>query len=62
MCFQPREEKAPHLSFFFALGMGYIIALFANLKWPKTLLFPSIACWAAALGLVAWSCYRRQKG
>ena len=48
-------------SLLFALGMGYIMALFANVRWPRALLFPSIACWGALLGLVAWSRYRRQK-
>ena len=50
-------------SFLFALEMGYIMALFANVKWPRALLFPSIACWGGLLGLVAWSRkWRRKRG
>ena len=46
--------------FTFVLGMGYIMVLVADLKWPRTLLFPAIGCWGVVLGFVAWLRYRRQ--
>lgn len=45
--------------FFFALGIVYIMVLVADLRWPRTLLFPAIACWGAILGFLAWFNYRR---
>jgi hypothetical protein len=31
--------------FVFVLGEGYLIVIFADLKWPKILLFLAIASW-----------------
>lgn len=46
-------------SFIFVLGMSYMMAFAADLRWPKILLFSSIGCWGAALAGVAWYRHRR---
>jgi hypothetical protein len=56
----PFKRRVLVYGFIFVLGMGYIMALVADLKWPRGLLFPAIACWGAALGVVAWYRYQRQ--
>lgn len=45
-------------SFVFVLGMSYMMAFGAELRWPKILLFSAIACWGAALAGVAWLRHR----
>jgi hypothetical protein len=39
--------------FVFLLGEGYLMVLFADLKWPRTLLFLAIASWGSAARLRA---------
>ena len=56
----PFKRRLLVYGFLFGLGMGYIIALVADLSRPRTLLFPAIACWGAVVALVAWCRYRRQ--
>jgi hypothetical protein len=34
----------------FILGESYLIVLFADLKWPRTLLFLAIMSWGVLLG------------
>jgi hypothetical protein len=48
--------------FIFALGEGYLMVLFADLKWPRTLLFLSIASWGVLLDSGAWYRHQRRKG
>lgn len=44
----------------FALGMMYLMVFVSDLGWPQRLMFPMIAIWGAAVGLVAWRRHRRQ--
>jgi hypothetical protein len=57
----PFKRRLLFYGFAFVLGMGYIMTFFADLRWPRTLLFPALACWGVLLGSVAWIRYRRQK-
>ena len=47
--------------FVFVLGMGYLMALVADLHWPKEWMFPEIGLWAGVVGFVAWWRYRRER-
>lgn len=57
----PFKRRLLFYGFVFVLGMGYIMTFVGDLKWPRTLLFPAIACWGVVLGLVAWVRNRKQK-
>jgi hypothetical protein len=57
----PFKRRLLFYGFAFVLGMGYIMTFSADLRWPRTWLFPAIACWGVVLGFVAWIRYRRQK-
>jgi hypothetical protein len=46
--------------FTFVLRMGNIMVLVADLKSPRTLLFPAIGCWGVVLGFAAWLRHKRQ--
>jgi predicted tellurium resistance membrane protein TerC len=48
-------------AFIFVLGMGYLMALVADLHWPKDLLFPVVILWGGVVGFVAWVRRRREK-
>ena len=45
----------------FVLGESYLIVLFADLKWPRTLLFLAIASWGVLLGSGVWHRDHRRK-
>jgi len=55
------KKRVLAYGFLFVLGMGYVMALVADMHWPKELLFPLIGFWGVAVGLVAWWRYRREK-
>jgi hypothetical protein len=44
----------------FVAGEVYLMVLFADLKWPRILLFIAIASWGVLLGAGAW--YRDHRG
>jgi hypothetical protein len=48
--------------FVFVLGEGYLIVIFADLKWPKILLFLAIASWGVLLGSGVWYRHQRRAG
>jgi len=48
--------------FVFVLGEGYLIVIFADLKWPRTLLFLAIASWGVLLSSGRWNRQRRRAG
>jgi len=45
--------------FVFVLGEAYLMVLFADLKWPRILVFLAIASWGVLLGSGMW--YRHQR-
>ena len=45
----------------FVIGEGYLIFLFADLKWPRTLLYLAMASWGVLLGSGVWYRYQRLK-
>ncbi len=45
--------------FVFVLSEAYLMVLFADLKWPRILLFLAIASWGVLLGSGMW--YRHQR-
>ena len=57
-----RDAEVLVYGFTFVLGMGYIMVLVADMQWPRTVLFPSLACWGVVVGFVAWLRYRRHRG
>ena len=48
----PFKRRLLFYGFVFVLGMGYIMTFVADLRWPRTWLFPAIACWGVVLGFV----------
>lgn len=46
----------------FVAGEVYLMVLFADLKWPRSLLFLSIASWGVLLGAGAWYRDHRRRG
>lgn len=46
----------------FVAGEVYLMVLFADLKWPRILLFAAIASWGVLLGAGAWYRDRRRRG
>jgi hypothetical protein len=44
------------------LGEGYLIVLFADLKWPRALLYLVIVSWGMLLGSGVWYRQQRQRG
>lgn len=48
--------------FGFVAGEVYLMVLFADLKWPRILLFFAIASWGVLLGAGAWYRDHRRRG
>lgn len=46
----------------FVAGEVYLMVLFADLKWPRILLFLAIASWGVLLGAGAWYRDHRRRG
>ena len=46
----------------FVLGEGYLMVLFADLKWPRILLFLAIASWGVLLSPGPWNRRLQRKG
>ena len=46
----------------FVAGEVYLMVLFADLKWPRILLFVAIASWGVLLGAGAWYRDHRRHG
>jgi hypothetical protein len=44
----------------FVLGEAYLMVLFADLKWPRTLLFLAIASWGVLLSPGPWNRHYRK--
>jgi hypothetical protein len=46
----------------FVAGEVYLMVLFADLKWPRSLLFVAITSWGVLLGAGAWYRDHRRRG